>query len=42
MLMGGYYVLMFNWANLDDYPLRKQALATARFLADSITTTSIR
>ena len=36
MLMGAYYVLMFNWANLDDYPLRKQALATARFLADSM------
>lgn len=36
MLMGGYYVLMFNWANLDHYPLREQALATARFLADAV------
>jgi AcrR family transcriptional regulator len=37
MLMGAYYVLMFDWAHLDDYPLRERALATARFLADSLT-----
>jgi AcrR family transcriptional regulator len=37
MLMGAFYVLMFNWANLADYPLRERALATARFLADSMT-----
>ncbi len=36
MLMGGYYVLMFNWANLDDYPLHERALETARFLIDSM------
>jgi len=36
MLMGAFYVLMFNWANLEHYPLREQALATARFLADSM------
>jgi len=36
MLMGGFYVLMFNWANLENYPLREQARATARFLADSM------
>jgi len=36
MLMGAFYVLMFNWANLDGYPLREQALATAAFLADSM------
>ena len=36
MLMGGYYVLMFNWANLDDYPLHERALETARFLTDSM------
>jgi hypothetical protein len=35
--MGAFYVLMFNWASLDDYPLREHALATARFLADSMT-----
>ncbi len=36
MLMGAYYVLMFNWANLDDYPLHERALETARFLIDSM------
>jgi AcrR family transcriptional regulator len=36
MLMGAFYVLMFNWANLDDYPLREHALATAGFLVDSM------
>lgn len=35
MLMGGYYVLMFNWANLDDYPLHERALETASFLIDA-------
>ena len=37
MLLGAFYVLMFNWANLEDYPLRERALAAAAFLADSIT-----
>lgn len=37
MLMGAFYVLMFNWANLEDFPLRIQALAAAEFLADSMT-----
>ena len=37
MLMGAFYVLMFNWAHLDGYPLRERALATANFLADSMT-----
>ncbi|MBT37957.1 MAG: hypothetical protein CL938_05340 [Deltaproteobacteria bacterium] len=37
MLMGAFYVLMFNWANLNGYPMRERALATARFLADSMT-----
>lgn len=36
MVMGSFYVLMFNWANLDDYPLRRQAMSAARFLADSM------
>lgn len=35
MLLGAFYALMFNWANLDGYPLRRQALAAARFLADA-------
>ncbi len=36
MLLGAFYALMFNWANLDGYPLREQAVATAKFLADSM------
>jgi AcrR family transcriptional regulator len=36
MLMGAYYVLMFNRANLEDYPLHERALATARFLIDAL------
>lgn len=39
MLIGAFYALMLNWANLDDYPLRRQALAAARFLADALTRT---
>ena len=36
MIMGTYYVLMFNRANLDDYPLHERALETARFLIDAL------
>jgi len=36
MLIGAFYALMLNWANLDDYPLRRQAIAAARFLADAL------
>jgi len=36
MVMGAYYALMFNWANLDGYPIREQARAAARFLADAL------
>jgi len=36
MLIGAFYALMFNWANLDAYPLRRQALAAARFLSDAL------
>jgi hypothetical protein len=36
MLMGAFYVLMFNWANLEDFPIRAHARATARFLAESM------
>lgn len=38
MVMGAFYVLMFNWANLDGYPLRRQAESAARFLADAMQT----
>lgn len=36
MVIGAFYALMLNWANLDHYPLRRQALAAARFLADAL------
>jgi AcrR family transcriptional regulator len=36
MILGAYYVLMFNYANLDDYPIEKHATAVARFLGDAL------
>jgi AcrR family transcriptional regulator len=36
MVMGAYYALMFNWANLDGYPIHDRARAAARFLADAL------
>lgn len=36
MLMGAFYALMFNWANLEDYPIRQHALSLGRFLGDAI------
>jgi AcrR family transcriptional regulator len=36
MIMGAYYVLIFNYANLDDFPLAEQAAAVARFLGDAL------
>jgi len=36
MILGAYYVLIFNYANLDDFPLADQAAAVARFLADAL------
>jgi hypothetical protein len=27
---------MFNWANLDGYPIHERARAAARFLADAL------
>lgn len=38
MLLGAFYALMFNWAHLEDYPLRRQAAAAARFLTRALTT----
>ncbi len=40
MILGAYYVLMFNFANLDDFPFRKQATAVARFLGDALAPSS--
>ena len=39
MILGAYYVLIFNYANLDDFPLADQAAAVARFLADALAPT---
>ena len=36
MILGAYYVLMFNYANLDDFPIRERAHAAARILSDSL------
>src|SRR5262245_20361484 len=36
IVMGAYYALMFNWANLDGYPLQERARAAARFLAEAL------
>ena len=36
MVIGAYYALMFNWANLDGYRIRERASATAAFLADAL------
>ena len=36
MILGVYYVLMFSFANLDDFPIRERALAAASFLADAL------
>lgn len=35
MVMGAYYVLMFNWAHLEGYALRERASALAGFLGDA-------
>ena len=36
ILMGAYYALMFNWSNLEHYPIQQHALASASFLADAM------
>jgi len=36
MILGAFYVLMFDLANLDDFPIRRQATAVAGFLADAL------
>ncbi len=38
LVLGAFYALMFNWANLEGYPLRRQALAVARLLGDALAT----
>lgn len=39
LLIGAFYVLMLNFANLEGYPLRERATATARLLGDALTAT---
>ena len=36
VILGAFYSLMFNWAHVEDYPIRRQAAATAHFLADAL------
>ena len=36
MILGAYYVLIFNYANLDDFPIRERGHASARILADAL------
>lgn len=35
MIIGAYYVLIFNFVNLEGFAVRKQAESVARFLADA-------
>ena len=42
MVLGAFYVLMFNWAHLEGYALRRQALAAARFLGDAMAAAPVR
>src|SRR5688572_3499669 len=35
-VLGGFYALMLNWANIEGYPVRRRALAMARFLGDAV------
>jgi AcrR family transcriptional regulator len=37
IVVGTFYALMFNWANFENYPFRRQALAAARVLGDAVT-----
>jgi len=36
MVLGAFYALVFDWAHLADMPLRRRALAAARFLGDAL------
>ena len=39
---GKKFVLMFNWAHLEGYGLRRHAIAAARFLGDAMAATPRR
>jgi AcrR family transcriptional regulator len=36
LILGAYYVLIFNYANLDDFPVRERADAASRLLGDAL------
>jgi AcrR family transcriptional regulator len=36
LILGAYYVLIFNYANLDDFPIRARGQAAARILVDAL------
>lgn len=36
MILGAYYVLIFSYANLDDFPVRERGRAAARILVDML------
>ena len=36
IILGAYYVLIFNYANLDDFPIRERGHAAARILTDAL------
>lgn len=36
LILGAFYAVMFNYANLDGYPVTEQARAMAKLLGDSI------
>jgi AcrR family transcriptional regulator len=36
MILGAYYVLIFNYANLDDFPVRERGEAAASIVADAL------
>lgn len=36
LILGAYYALVFNYANLDGFPIRERARAAARVLADAL------
>jgi len=38
LVLGNFYVLMFNWAHVDGYPLRERAGEAAALLADALCT----
>lgn len=41
-ILGAYYALIFNWANLENFPIEQRAEAAAQFLSDAIASKSKR